>query len=362
MAAERLKIAVLGSAGKFPDIIRAFIRKYYRAGILVEPSLADVCIVDLDAYEGKSLLQDLRRQYPDRQVIALSLRDLDAEKVIRVKKPLQANDLIQSLEKVRTERNSTKLVVKEETDEQLSQAATGVGEKHRADPAYIRYGWAGESDGTHYKPADYLQGLLTRAYRQSSLTGIAVRVETGWEPIFIFPKARKVWINVDDKKLHAFCRVPLKVFAALHGDKTMASSIGIHPEPVVDLRDFPEPLQPMNAFLWKVAWWNSGGRLPEAFQPSSPVRLKHWPNLTRCAGPPDSVRISALLVQQSVSPLRAAKLLGVAPNTVFGLVSAAAALNLIERLREPDPVQKESAAPVRHAGLLQRILQRLGKG
>lgn len=355
MAAEQaVKIAVLGPVTRFTDIVRAFIRKNYRDGILVEAEQAEVCIIDLDAYGAAELLQDQRQRYPERPVIALSLRDSGGDGVIWLKKPFQADELAQALDRVRARKPPVKLVLGERTGGSLHQAAAGVAGKHRT---CTRYGWADAPAGD-YNPADYLQGLMIKAYRQATLTGIALRLETGWEPILVFPKVRRVWVSADDNKLHAFCRLPLKTFARLNGNAE-AHPIGIHPEPSAAFLDPPEPLQAMDAFLWKVAWWNSGGRLPVGIQATLPVRLKHWPNLSRYLCSPHAVRICALLFQKPMSPLDAAELLGVAPADVFAFLSAASALGLVEQLRAQAQVHPEPPAPSQHSGLLRRILQRL---
>ncbi len=351
-----VKIAVLGTASKLTEILRAFLRTSYRDGVLVEAEQADVGVVDLDAYGAQQWVEDWRERYPKRPVIALSLREPESDGVIWLKKPLRAEELVQALK--RTAAPQTKVVVREQTPGSVAQAAAGIAAQNRPQGVRLRQNWAEDSTG-HYNPADYLQGWLVKAYHQATVTGIAVRVETGWEPIVVYPKLKSVWVGEDDKQLHAFCRLPLKTFARLNGG---SRTVDIRPVPEAAFAAPPKPLQSMEAFLWKVAWWNSGGRLPFGLNADQPVRLKRWPNLTRWLCPPEAVRLSALLFQRPLTPIKAAELLGVEPAEVFGFISAANAVGLIELVAVSAQEEVKPPAPSKNLGLLRRILQRLVRG
>ncbi len=350
-----VKIAVLGSGSRFAEIVRAFVRRTYGDGALVEAEHAEVGLIDLDAYGAGQWLADWRRLHPERPVLALSLRDPEDEGLVWLKKPLQIEALTAALERLCAPK--TKVVVRKDSSGAIHLAASAVGSKSQAEGIRVRHHWADEVE--HYNPADYLQGYLTTAYRQATLTGITVRLETGWEPIVVFPKLQKIWTSGDDKKLHAFCRVPVKAFARLGG-----SSVHLKPEPAFG--KLPEPLEAMDAFLWKVALWNSGGRLPFGVAPNLPLCLKRWPNLTRYVHPPQALRVCALLMQKPVSPHRAAELLGLPPVEVFGLISAAWALGLVEQQvvqAEAEPSTAFKPKPEsQKTGFLRRILQRLVTG
>ncbi|GAB6068124.1 hypothetical protein JCM13664_14430 [Methylothermus subterraneus] len=351
-----MKIAVLGSGNRLAETVRAFIRRSQREWMLVEVGHAEVGIIDLDAYGAEKFLTDWRQRHPEQPVIAMALQEPKDKSLVWLKKPFTAEDLTRALESVCAPK--TRLVVRQETGGSVHGAAAGVAAKNRGEVLHVRSNWAEEA--SQYNPADYLQGWLAKAYRQAALTGIVVRLETGWEPILIFPKHKRVWTGGDDKKLHAFCRVPLKTFARLNG-RAAEVLVEIRPEPLT--ANLPEPLQPMDAFLWKVAWWSSGGRLPFGLASDQAVRLKHWPNLTRYWCPPYAVRLAALLVQNPVAPCKAAELLGLAFGEVFGFLSAASALGLLEQVSTPArPRLEEPQTSAKNPGLLRRILQRLLKG
>lgn len=356
-AAQTVKIAVLGAANRFTELVRVFVRNAYR-GILVEADQAEVCIIDLDAYGAMKLLQDQRQRHPDRPVIALSLHEPEDKGVTWVKKPFGIEDLRQALECACAPK--VKQVVWQETKGLVHRAAAGVGKKSQLNPRLVHPNWGRDAD-SQYNPADYLQGWLTKAYRQAKLTGIAIGLETGWEPILVYPKLNKIWTSGDDKKLYAFCQVPLKTFARLNG-KPVDTPVTIRPEPAAAIAELPKPLQAMDAFLWKVAWWSSGGRLPFGLAPDQPLRLKHWPNLTRYLCPTYAVRLCALLFNRPVTPLEAAELLAIKPAEVFACLSAASALGLIEQVTSTAQPYVVPSAPAKNPGLLRRILQRLVGG
>jgi hypothetical protein len=350
-----MKIAVLGT-GRLTDMVRAFLRTGYHDGVLVEAEQAEVGLIDLDAYGAQKLVEDWRERYPNRPVIALSLQDPQREGVIWLKKPLRAEELVQALQSVAPPK--TKVIVREQPSGSVAQAAAGIAAQNRPSGTRLRRNWA-EDAADHYNPADYLQGYLAKAYHQATVAGITVCLETGWEPIIVYPKRKSIWVGGDDKQLHAFCRLPLKTFMRLNRE---ARTVNIRPAPEAELAAPPGPLQPMEAFLWKVAWWNSGGRLPVGLNADQPVRLKRWPNLTRWLCPPEAVRLSALLFQRPLTPARAVELLEVTPAEVFGFVSAASAVGLIELVTISRQEEVKPQPLPKNPSLLRRILQRLVGG
>ncbi len=364
-----LKIAVLGQSTRFHDLLLQFVEKDYHSGMLVEADQADVCIIDLDGYGSEDLLRHQRQQRPDQRVILLAINEPSYEEGIWLKKPLQTRILADTLEKVRNpqhqleqlnQQQDLKIVVakKEKQGKRLHEAAMNVAAKHKAQERIVHS--VTSFSAKYYEPVEYLQGLLIKAYRQAVTTGITLRIDTGWEPIYVFPHKRLVWVDSDDKKLQAFCHLPIRRFSQLTGE--LASGPTITPDPKVGMQGIPEPSQRMNAFLWKVSWWNSAGRLPRGVKASQPIRLKRWPNLTRLWCPAPALQIASLLYQRPMTPLAAVKVLKLPPADVFGFISAARAVGLIERV-DKEPAPPPMPEPARHSGgLLHRIMRRLRGG
>ena len=364
---KTLQVSIPESDSQLIKIVRVFIRKRYR---LVEGDQADVCIIDFDTYQAESLLENLRQQYPDRPIICLSVGDQSGDNIIHVLKPFKQDDLVLALDKARDLLNPTKIVVGKEKAGSLHQAASAVSDKNvLKDRQVARHGISSRTDATYYNPAEYLQGTLKKAYRKSKSAGFNLRLEAWWQPIIIFPKTRKIWVDADDQKLQAFCRLPLKTFARHESQELQHSAeIKISPEPMLNTDKYSGALQSMDAFLWKVAWWNAGGQLPLGITERQLVKLKCWPNITRFLCPDHAVQICALMFHAPVSPLRIAEILDIERKEVYGFISAANALDLIELTEnQPAAAAKTSTSSVTpttnrpNTGLLRRILSRFNK-
>ncbi len=335
MSDTPLKIAILGPRTPCYDLLTHFIEHNCQFGLLVEPEQADVCILNLDGFDAERLLHDHRQRNSGQPMIVLALNKPAQEGCIWVKKPLQSRQLMDALETVRHlngKNDSAALKVVRNTDETtaLNQAARQLASKHRANHKAVHT--VSVSKTKYYEPVEYLQGILIKAYRQAVTTGISLRIDTGWEPIFIYPHKRLVWVDADDKKLQAFCHLSIRKFSHLTGE--LASGPTITPEPGGDIDKPPDGCQSMEAFLWKVSWWNSAGRLPRGVKSSQLVRLKRWPNLTRLWCPASALQVASLLYQTAKSPEDAVTALALPPADVYSFISAARATGLIERVEE----------------------------
>ncbi len=362
---QTLKISILGSDGGLTNIVRAFVRQRYQ---LVEDEHAEACIIDLDAYKAKAMLEKVREQYPVRPIIGLSLNSFDDDKIVYLKKPFRPNDLTEVLDQVRSSLTVPKVVVVENTVGSLHQAANAVSEKNvDIGRGVAQTGVTNRINAVHYNPSEYLQNALIKAYKKSKSTGLNLRLDAWWNPIIIFPGTRKIWVDADDKKLQAFCRLPLKTFARLQADESdVSDKVKISPEPMLNSNKFSDSLQSMDAFLWKVAWWNAGGQLPFGINETDELKLKYWPNITRYLCPDHAVQICAILFQNPTSPMRICQALDIERKDVYGLISAANALGLIEIVQgqtdsatETVVAEEPTTAKQRNTGLLRRILSRI---
>jgi len=364
---QALKINIPGSDNALVNIVRAFVRQRYH---LVDDDQADICIIDLDAYKAKSLLDTIRERYPIRPIIGLSLNDVDDDTIVHLKKPFRPDDLSKVLESVKANIATPKVVVSRKTEGSLHHAAQAVTETKLSSERHVAHtGVTNRINTVHYNPAEFLQGTLINAYHKASNTGLVLRLEAWWNPIFIFPKQRKIWVDADNRQLQAYCQLPLTAFARRQAsDSNAASQVKISPEPMLSTKDFPGPLESMDVFLWKVSWWNAGGLLPKEIDENQSIQLKYWPNITRYLCPEHVVQICALLYQGAISPFRIVEVLELEHKEVYGFISAANALGLIDikqrqRKKDPETAKKTKPAPTkpRNAGLLRRILSHIKK-
>lgn len=332
-----MKVMLQGTSERFLRLLRHLLVHDCRLTVVEDPAAADVCLLDWDSLGAAELLERHRRRWPRMPVLLLALNPPAQTELPWVRKPLEAEPLLAVLKRVPLQADAA---VAETPPTSVVPTAEPVSVAFR-----------------HYDPEQYLQGLLARACRQALMTGIVLRVETGWEPILVFPKPRAIWVDADDKKLRAFCRLPLQQFCRLSGELDQAPAIV--PAPEMQMERLPGAHQRMDAFLWKVAWWNAGGRLPLSISPEQCLHLKRWPNLTRYWHPPQALRIAAAWYRQDMSPLRLARMTG-STETVASFISAASAVGLVEVVKAPPaPRRTEPQAPP--AGFLERILKRLRK-
>lgn len=103
----------------------------------------------------------------------------------------------------------------------------------------------------------------------------------------IFPNVQRVWVAVDSARLKDFCR---------------QESLDIKIKSVPDDSNLLERANAtITSSLWQIALWTANGRLVQPLNPNTVFKLKSWPNLTRLAPLPESMRLSAFLTKTAVS-------------------------------------------------------------
>ena len=80
--------------------------------------------------------------------------------------------------------------------------------------------------------------------------------------------------------------------------------------------------------MWLISLWSSRGRIPEGTDLRQAVYLLQWPNLTRLASIPHSVRIAALLYDKPYRLTEVARQLGIEQRYVFAFYSACKSIGL----------------------------------
>jgi hypothetical protein len=405
-----LRVCALGFDVRSYTALQLFFRgKCADKASLVGDDDADVAIIDLDSFNAGKILATERERYPDRPFILLSLeeRQQSLPNTIYIKKPVQIPNMLAALDEMRTRlvspsatttpaniqvpkpdqqigkpaafnkafkidavapKPEKKAFVARDENKNTNQAATLLDERGFGD--YI--GSLNDIDPSNpievkaaqYDPKRYLQGYLQSACKTALNRNCALRLNTGWKPITIFPQSREVWIDADDQQLRAFCLVPVHSISDLDFTDSNSAVMTISPASAIKMKEDEydvSKLQRMDALIWKVALWTSAGRVPEDIDLNRPVYLRHWPNFTRLLVFPNALRIAALLSEQPRSLLDVAQALNIRQQYVFAFFSAARALGLAdqvvrqsENLIAPPPIE-----PRKNAGLLKKILQRL---
>jgi len=117
----------------------------------------------------------------------------------------------------------------------------------------------------------------------------------------------------------------------------------------------------MESFMWLISLWTSRGRIPISTKLNQPVYLLQWPNLTRLASTPYSIRIAALLYDQPYPLIEAAKQLGIEQRYVFSFYSACKSIGLANTSkRVSDQIFiAERTKQSEHKSILSKLLNRL---
>ncbi|WP_304334318.1 alpha-glucan phosphorylase [Conchiformibius steedae] len=223
---------------------------------------------------------------------------------------------------------------------------------------------------------DPRRGLLGRFRELLNQSKDTVIVFNEKPVLAVFPSIQRVWVP-DSKLLETLCRqeqpdIRVKIISEGSQIQERANATVV-------------------SCMWQVAVWTANGRLVYPLTPSTVCRLKQWPNLTRLAPLPESMRLSAFLTKTSVSlnmlykmmPLDMADILNYIAATYLtdylavsqtGAAAAdsaaAAAMPKAVRRKAAEPAHKEgrrghsaddddTEQPKKEGGLLSRLMKRL---
>lgn len=143
----------------------------------------------------------------------------------------------------------------------------------------------------------------------------------------VFPAIQRVWIAVDSVQLKDFCR---------------QDHLDIKVKPVPEESNLQERANAtITSSMWQIALWTANGRLVQPLNPNTVFKLKGWPNLTRLAPLPESMRLSAFLTKTSVSLNMLYKLM---PLDMADILNYIAATYLTDYLTITQQVQEAASS------------------
>ncbi len=399
-----LRINTIGMDQRARDALELFFHNFCEdAYVLVEGEEADITIIDMDSVDASRHHENHLSKHPKRPTILISLLEMESENATFVKKPLQPGELKAALEDIRESVMESRAEKSEPPGERVPAASfaeprgstpESPDEEERREmnrgeeigktvevqsgeiiplfpdipmreqkeealpepPPTAAPGKKKEKAAFLYDPMNHLQGYIEKAYRLSREKNRNVLLEGPWRPIIIMPDTREIWVEQSHAHLYALAVMPVRA-----EDVTMR---------ILEKDEMPPEqsgsVQPLEAFLWKLAVRTARGRIPVGTDLRAPISLRHWPNLSRLMPIRHGLRISALWTKQPVSLMETATLLDIAPKYIFSFYSAARALDLIEQskrqTKEKKPRETSSQSP-EHKGFLSKILARLrGRG
>ncbi len=395
-------------------------------GIIVDESAAEASIFNMDSVNAAELWRDYRQRFPERSTIIMAIKDPQIEGTVYIPKPVRIDALMKAVEKVRSvvipaeevadtivrevqpepvvasqaggtvvrseavaanKENTAELPVRPveqvSTEEEpknepasTEQAAQKkrVGEdvsvKDRADadtkpaaaPPKAAKPKPVKRRETYYDPLELLQGKIQEALDHANKKYVAVQlniqVDDGdWQSITFLPGVKRVLTTLSEEQLKHLCTMPVDLLnckTKIHkGDETFNMIRKVTDE---------KSGQSLDVFLWKVAVWSSVGRLPAGTNLSEPVKLKHWPNLTRFYPIPNAMRIATLIIDQPRPLPLVIKVLNLPQSHVFAFYSAANAIGLVanrEGVGESPVAEQVTPQKHKHHSLFGRILKRL---
>jgi hypothetical protein len=368
-----LSLSVIGVDDRAKKALKLFFKHNgEHAFSLVEETLADVFLVDMDGYDADERYKEVCEKYPNHPMILMSLSAKNTTKHQLIRKPIN----IKQLSKVLAEVGIYKLPpIKEKVAEELKEAKKREVKTPRRSPGHAAslmsetelhsfVGSAKDVDilnaqqlsSVYFDPANYLLGKLQQACSEAIAQQIVMQVVGLWEPITIFPLTGKVHVELSDRQLQAICVVSVNN----KGGGINLADVEI--KMIKNPGSFKPPTngeyQDIETFLWKVALWTARGRIPTGLTIEKPVYLRAWPNFTRLIVTPHALRISACLVKHPRSLIDVATTLHIPQRYVFAFYAAAHHVGLAGQARrtsdliaEPPKVQKSTKS-----GLLSRIL------
>ncbi len=318
----------------------------------------DIAIVDMDVVDARSLWDQFRAKYPDLpSVIATTTPMPDAPVPVLVK-PVRMETLFPLLRQTlagqaqppvqvvpapeipKPEPVQPPPVIVTEPQAPAAGPATPPPKPLHQLPAAIEY----------FDPRRGLLGALleVRRHRTPSLVSIG-----GRPAVIALPNQDSALLVQELSAVRQAC------------DES-ASDISVRP---LTQADRPQRAIPhsFTALLWQVALWTSHGRLMEGVHPQTPVRLRHWPNLTRLAPVPEAIRIAAFWVRSPVNLRLSVRMLNIPARHIFDFLAACHSIGILE-IHETGaelaavPPRPEAPVPAEHkerGGLLSRLLRRV---
>ncbi len=396
-----LRVAAVGMDERMRCALQLFFQGHCNNSCaLVHEGSAEISIIDLDGYKSQQLLEEHRIRYPGRPLIVLSLKNMQLDGIICLRKPLNPQQLLAALRQMKQKMAVRKESVPEQTYDQVtrtetSESGSGAPDKSvHAAPSSVEQSrdnpcLAGKEQGTtqsthvaatrlhernsnayigsapdidpedpkqiadaQYDPEDFFQGYLKRALSIAETENRDVRIGNQRGSIRIQGQCKTISVRMSENLMRALSVVPV-----MNGAVSITRLNGNEPL----LATAERSLISSDALLWKTALWASRGRVPCGTSLTEPVYLRQWPNMPRLYVFPHVLRIAALLIREPHSLMDIAKVLSIPQRNVFAFYSATHAIGLtgsaqraVDKLFEPATVKKHH----RH-GLLSRLLSRL---
>lgn len=238
--------------------------------IIVEPGLAqqpDMVLVDIDRGMGINAWNEARKNYQNIPVVIFSEKEPPVTSPY-LPKPVKFDTLFPILRSLAQGGNIFE--VKQTAPTQGQGGGVHAAERKTT----IR----------RFNPQRGILGALKASSERHQDTAVLV----GGKPVLIvFPSIQRVLLTVSAEELEKMCQ---------------DDHLAVVCKPVPDNPQWKEKAKvTIMSCLWQMAIWTAQGRLVFPMTPQTVFTLKRWPNLTRLAPVPESLRLSAFLTKTSVN-------------------------------------------------------------
>lgn len=280
---------------------------------IVTPSSAekpDLILVDTDTPQGVETWKGLKNTYPSVPVAMFSA----AEPTVTtpyLPKPIKFDTLFPIL---RSLAQGGQIF---HAPEAGSQQADANGQQEGARKTTIR----------RFNPQKGLLGALK--FASQGHQDIAVLHE-GKPVLIVFPNIQRVLLTVGAAELEKLCQ---------------DDNLPVVCKAVPDNPQWKEKAKvTIMSCLWQMAIWTAQGRLIYPMTPQTVFTLKRWPNLTRLAHVPESMRLSAFLTKTSVNLNILYKVMPLEMPDILNYLAATSVTGFLATDSEYEAAQQTAAA------------------
>ena len=227
----------------------------------------DMVLVDTDSEEGMQNWQALKQKYTDIPVVMFSTGE-PKERTPYLAKPIKFDTLFPILRSLAQGGHIYEVPEYMPSEDGAEPGSNGVRK------TTIR----------RFNPQRGLLGALKAASQGHQ--DVAV-LHDGKPVLIVFPSIQRVLLTVSAGELEKFSK----------DDKLQVVCKAVPDNP-----QWKEKAKvTIMSCLWQMAIWTAQGRLAYPMTPQTVFTLKRWPNLTRLAPVPESMRLSAFLTKTSVN-------------------------------------------------------------
>ncbi len=425
MTTKTIYISLLGIDQRSRSAYEIFFKQIHNMDYVLTDDLsqAQICLVDMDAYNIEERYQTLLSKHPTMIILVLSLSTykcrLDTEFFIR--KPVKRTSLAQSLHQIfsrffqipvlssmqeqpephpvpadyKVVTRKTTAEVKLQTPAASSEKKSAAKEVKKAKVIPIKENmpasaanagkllkveneeyFVGEQADidvddpqqlktVFYSPVNCLQAVVEQASKQSRQSGQIIQVNIHNHEFYFDYAEQIVYSTVGPGIIRPLCLLSLdnkpRFTSRPNSFRNELHKI-IHSNKNKTMKKSLEKQNwSMESFMWLISLWSSRGRIPVGTEILKPVFLMEWPNLTRLASVPHALRIAALLYDHPYPLADAARLLGIEQRYVFAFYSACKAIGLanVSRRQIDHTFAPEPGAEPENKSILSKLLGRL---